>query len=439
VVNTVDNALYVSGGFDWNPLDSIEKVSLTNIASQAWAYIAGKFTVGVYGHVMIYHAADNTILVIGGWDHSIARAEIQRIDCETGAVAVIGTLEYAVARPAFVYIPHLHRIYLFGGKVADLTGTDRMQIVRALVPTQEPTDAPTPSPSANPTRNPTIAPTLGPSSSPTLKPTPAPTIDPTLSPSFLPTANPSAHPSLYPSTLRLTLYPTSNPTLTSTEQPLQTGANDRAVDNDDETDDTANDDDDDDDNENTDGNSLQLSNGVLIGCSVAVFCSFAFIACIVSCWYRRTRVYKVDMQDTTGALSPGQTDAFPPSKVSQVTQQPSLVYGENFAADCSKQQASSIANQTFLNNGQGNAEWIAEEASDESVMDDIVYPTKGEEVETANASSHAGGDGARFYDDARFNEEVIGDDDWKLEELPVASTTRGGPNVELAICEGGRR
>jgi len=167
VVNTVENALYVSGGEHFGALDSIEKVSLTNIASQAWQYIADKLTVGVYGHVMIYDAVDNTIFVIGGWDQSVARNEIQRIDCETGVVTAMGALEIAVARPAFVYIAHLRRIYLFGGKVADATGTNQMQIVElsTVAPTLEtatPTQLPTPSP--KPTAPPTLYPTQIPSS-----------------------------------------------------------------------------------------------------------------------------------------------------------------------------------------------------------------------------------------------------------------------------------
>eukprot|EP01084_Bolivina_argentea_P300639 518465_1 len=232
----VNDRLFIIGGSDEPPLDSIEYigVSSTNIATwygTVTYWLNNPYTLpeGIGNSRAIVY--NHFIMVIGGntdinYKFTV-RDTIYLINGNTGYVSLGGHLALAVMSPGVVFIDNI--IFSFGGRHNSSAQWDGWQM-KSVIPTSAPTSAPTASPTdvpsqptVNPTRNPTQYPTIF-TLGPTNHPTKIPTNDPTFLPSHNPTTNPTFHPTVYPTAIPSiypTKYPTADPTAYPTTNPTK--------------------------------------------------------------------------------------------------------------------------------------------------------------------------------------------------------------------------
>eukprot|EP01084_Bolivina_argentea_P318693 552760_1 len=164
---------------------NIQKISLNKISRKYpdyWDFNSQDLISPVdYGAQAISY--DNSILILGGMSGVHTMKDIQRIDCLSGNVKLIGYLNYAVYYGSrIMVIEHNVRYYIFGGNNdEDLNGA-----LDGDIKTVQYLDLLTASPIASPTEHPTNAPSNLPSSPTTTIPTTVPvTIPPTTVPTIV--------------------------------------------------------------------------------------------------------------------------------------------------------------------------------------------------------------------------------------------------------------
>eukprot|EP01084_Bolivina_argentea_P075033 136065_1 len=140
VYHHIQNTLWVIGGY--GPLNTIEIYNMVSWSASTY----NLKTAVVSASSTLY---DNTIIVIGGWDGSNSRNDIQIIDTDTGIVSDGGYLHYAVDSGSGIKVNDIY--YLFGG----LDGSQILNTMQYLKPSTK--NATAYSPSNIPSKSPTTS------------------------------------------------------------------------------------------------------------------------------------------------------------------------------------------------------------------------------------------------------------------------------------------
>eukprot|EP01083_Nonionella_stella_P052958 140314_1 len=235
---TVGTNVFAIGGHDGSKyLDTIESLDVSNIASTNlpdWAYLSGTLTGGHAGATAVSYGTD--IIVVGGQASYINTDSVHLIDTTDGSCELVGSLAFVSSSVAAIVVGNT--LYMFGGEVGDIEGSNQYQYITlaplpatttSVDPTSAPSRYPTKYPTSAPSRYATKYPTKYPTSAPSRYATKYPTKYPTSAPSRYPTTYPTSTPTVYPTTTHPTLpptvYPTYNP-LRGTEYPTLLPSND---------------------------------------------------------------------------------------------------------------------------------------------------------------------------------------------------------------------